>query len=252
MGVQPHALQPMAPASVALSSLASHCRSLLQRLPSHSFQLHFPVTSDTSQQVSLHSTSLSTSSICKTSMCPAYQAWLTFASVSGSHGQIAMSWIQFPCDLHANVMHRCAYAHTCMVPCCRHPLFIHLTVAEWPGGICAVGSSVDWTTGEPTSHICPGHSAPIHCNCQGGMHRDGSIPSMPCSQSVVLMQAELKMLGINNVGMHNLSPGMVTTDLLMSGTTFSFLPPPPHPTHHQPACSMSLYVVEFSTNSNAQ
>lgn len=32
-----------------------------------------------------------------------------------------------------------------------------------------------------------------------------------------MMQAELKMSGITNVGMHNLSPGMVTTDLLMSG-----------------------------------
>ena len=32
-----------------------------------------------------------------------------------------------------------------------------------------------------------------------------------------LLQAELKMSGITNVGMHNLSPGMVTTDLLMSG-----------------------------------
>ena len=31
------------------------------------------------------------------------------------------------------------------------------------------------------------------------------------------MQAELKMSGITNIGMHNLSPGMVTTDLLMSG-----------------------------------
>ncbi|KAL3158125.1 hypothetical protein ABBQ32_011723 [Trebouxia sp. C0010 RCD-2024] len=31
------------------------------------------------------------------------------------------------------------------------------------------------------------------------------------------LQAELKMSGITNVGMHNLSPGMVTTDLLMSG-----------------------------------
>eukprot|EP00884_Botryococcus_braunii_P008901 jgi/Botrbrau1/18011/Bobra.0062s0004.1 len=31
------------------------------------------------------------------------------------------------------------------------------------------------------------------------------------------LQAELKMLGISNVGIHNLSPGMVTTDLLMSG-----------------------------------
>ena len=31
------------------------------------------------------------------------------------------------------------------------------------------------------------------------------------------VQAELKMSGIANIGMHNLSPGMVTTDLLMSG-----------------------------------
>ncbi|EIE21732.1 NAD(P)-binding protein [Coccomyxa subellipsoidea C-169] len=31
------------------------------------------------------------------------------------------------------------------------------------------------------------------------------------------LQAELKMLNINNVGIHNLSPGMVTTDLLMAG-----------------------------------
>ena len=31
------------------------------------------------------------------------------------------------------------------------------------------------------------------------------------------VQAELKMLGITNIGMHHLSPGMVTTDLLMSG-----------------------------------
>ena len=30
-------------------------------------------------------------------------------------------------------------------------------------------------------------------------------------------QAELKMQGIANVGIHNLSPGMVTTELLMSG-----------------------------------
>jgi chlorophyll(ide) b reductase len=33
------------------------------------------------------------------------------------------------------------------------------------------------------------------------------------------LQAELKMLGINNVGIHNLSPGMVTTELLMAGET---------------------------------
>eukprot|EP00898_Chlorokybus_atmophyticus_P006767 jgi/Chlat1/7091/Chrsp57S06729 len=31
------------------------------------------------------------------------------------------------------------------------------------------------------------------------------------------LQAELKLLGINNVFIHNLSPGMVTTELLMSG-----------------------------------
>jgi len=34
------------------------------------------------------------------------------------------------------------------------------------------------------------------------------------SQSI---RAELKFAGINNVGIHNLSPGMVTTELLMSG-----------------------------------
>lgn len=38
--------------------------------------------------------------------------------------------------------------------------------------------------------------------------------------SAVLVQAELKMSGITNIGMHNLSPGMVTTDLLMSGQQF--------------------------------
>jgi chlorophyll(ide) b reductase len=32
------------------------------------------------------------------------------------------------------------------------------------------------------------------------------------------IQAELKMAGIDNVGLHNLSPGMVTTELLMSGS----------------------------------
>ncbi|KIY92204.1 chlorophyll(ide) b reductase [Monoraphidium neglectum] len=31
------------------------------------------------------------------------------------------------------------------------------------------------------------------------------------------LEAELKLLGVKNVGMHNLSPGMVTTELLMSG-----------------------------------
>ena len=31
------------------------------------------------------------------------------------------------------------------------------------------------------------------------------------------LEAELKLLGIKNVGVHNLSPGMVTTELLMSG-----------------------------------
>ena len=34
----------------------------------------------------------------------------------------------------------------------------------------------------------------------------------------LMLQAELKMGGIKNVCMHNLSPGMVTTELLMSGT----------------------------------
>ena len=37
------------------------------------------------------------------------------------------------------------------------------------------------------------------------------------SGCVVICQAELKLLDIDNVGLHNLSPGMVTTDLLMSG-----------------------------------
>ncbi|KAK9825848.1 hypothetical protein WJX81_003619 [Elliptochloris bilobata] len=32
------------------------------------------------------------------------------------------------------------------------------------------------------------------------------------------LQAELKMGGVNNVGIHNLSPGMVTTELLLSGS----------------------------------
>ena len=31
------------------------------------------------------------------------------------------------------------------------------------------------------------------------------------------LEAELKMAAISNVGVHNLSPGMVTTELLMSG-----------------------------------
>ena len=31
------------------------------------------------------------------------------------------------------------------------------------------------------------------------------------------MQAELKQMNVTNVGVHNLSPGMVTTELLMSG-----------------------------------
>lgn len=32
-----------------------------------------------------------------------------------------------------------------------------------------------------------------------------------------MLQAELKMGGVNYVGIHNLSPGMVTTELLLSG-----------------------------------
>jgi len=40
---------------------------------------------------------------------------------------------------------------------------------------------------------------------------------VPCTLYYALLQAELKMSGITNIGMHNLSPGMVTTDLLMSG-----------------------------------
>ena len=35
-------------------------------------------------------------------------------------------------------------------------------------------------------------------------------------------QAELKLLGIENVGLHNLSPGMVTTELLMSGVFLAY------------------------------
>jgi len=46
----------------------------------------------------------------------------------------------------------------------------------------------------------------------------GTAPSgVPCTMYYALLQAELKMSGITNIGMHNLSPGMVTTDLLMSG-----------------------------------
>ena len=37
------------------------------------------------------------------------------------------------------------------------------------------------------------------------------------------MQAELKLLGISNVGIHNLSPGMVTTELLMAGESTPLL-----------------------------
>ena len=32
-----------------------------------------------------------------------------------------------------------------------------------------------------------------------------------------MLQAELKMGGVSNVGIHSLSPGMVTTELLLSG-----------------------------------
>jgi hypothetical protein len=35
------------------------------------------------------------------------------------------------------------------------------------------------------------------------------------------LEAELKLAKINNVGIHNLSPGMVTTELLMSGANTS-------------------------------
>ena len=38
------------------------------------------------------------------------------------------------------------------------------------------------------------------------------------------MQAELKLSGIKNVCVHNLSPGMVTTELLMSGEAIFELP----------------------------
>lgn len=36
------------------------------------------------------------------------------------------------------------------------------------------------------------------------------------------LQAELKLLNIGNVGIHNLSPGMVTTELLMAGAAQFF------------------------------
>lgn len=49
----------------------------------------------------------------------------------------------------------------------------------------------------------------------------GTAPSkVPCTVYYALLQAELKMSGITNIGMHNLSPGMVTTDLLMSGNVY--------------------------------
>jgi hypothetical protein len=35
------------------------------------------------------------------------------------------------------------------------------------------------------------------------------------------LEAELKLAKISNVGIHNLSPGMVTTELLMSGANTS-------------------------------
>ena len=38
-----------------------------------------------------------------------------------------------------------------------------------------------------------------------------------------MLQAELKMGGISNVGIHNLSPGMVTTELLLSGAALGRL-----------------------------
>ena len=42
------------------------------------------------------------------------------------------------------------------------------------------------------------------------------------------------MLGINNVGIHNLSPGMVTTDLLMAGA------PIPYPSQPCPLAYLSI------------
>lgn len=38
-----------------------------------------------------------------------------------------------------------------------------------------------------------------------------------CLQLGKSLEAELKLSKISNVGIHNLSPGMVTTELLMSG-----------------------------------
>jgi len=44
----------------------------------------------------------------------------------------------------------------------------------------------------------------------------------PCdSQLGKSLEAELKLAKISNVGVHNLSPGMVTTELLMSGANTS-------------------------------
>ena len=65
------------------------------------------------------------------------------------------------------------------------------------------------------------------------------------------MQAELKMSGITNVGMHNLSPGMVTTDLLMSGQYFSHRKPAVQDKLYTPTCHPDISTQHIQSPSNS-
>jgi len=66
------------------------------------------------------------------------------------------------------------------------------------------------------------------------------------------LQAELQMNEVNNVMVHNLSPGMVTTDLLMSGATtkqakffINILAEPPDVVRDLSLSCISLCIVDF-------
>ena len=53
---------------------------------------------------------------------------------------------------------------------------------------------------------------------QLALHRLGHTACTPPRPAPRALQSELRGEGLRKIGVHNLSPGMVTTDLLMAGT----------------------------------
>lgn len=95
-------------------------------------------------------------------------------------------------------------------------------------GLHQVSIDVSMSIPAPLALICSAnhrYTCPPQAQCLSfkSLHGPGRdcIRRPPSQFRICAPQAELKMQGVNNVRVNNLSPGMVTTELLLSGAHFT-------------------------------